>query len=140
MTEYCRRMVNDNESDAPEKYRERRRRRIEIRRVSASQANRPDSKRLRFEESSATATASSSSDEVAETEEESVREPVFGTMSVSGRSRHMEDAISVRTGIFRPEFIRWRPVHFFSVYDGHGGPHVIILINLSKFKIKKKIK
>ncbi|KAK9291631.1 hypothetical protein L1049_019580 [Liquidambar formosana] len=47
------------------------------------------------------------------------RAPVFGLMSVAGRSREMEDAVSVRTN-----FCRRLPAHFFAVYDGHGGPHV----------------
>ena len=50
--------------------------------------------------------------------------PVFGTMSVMGRCREMEDALFVRTNLCRPEISRRRPVHFFGVYDGHGGPHV----------------
>ncbi|PON60002.1 Protein phosphatase 2C [Trema orientale] len=129
MTEYSRRMLNDDESDAQEKCRERRRRRIEMRRVAALssaaaiQANRPEAKRLRLGETAAA--ASGSGDDMAESGEEApVREPVYGTMSVSGRSRHMEDAIHVRTGLCRPEISRRRLVHFFSVYDGHGGPHV----------------
>ncbi|XP_062073345.1 probable protein phosphatase 2C 75 isoform X2 [Humulus lupulus] len=122
MTEYCRRMLNDEENDAPGKCRERRRRRIERRRSAVmSQGNRPDSKRLRFSEPAAT---SSSSEDLESTGEAPIREPVFGTMSISGRSRHMEDAISVRTMLCRPDSCRREPVHFFSVYDGHGGPHV----------------
>lgn len=52
--------------------------------------------------------------------------PVYGVMSVAGRLRDMEDAITVRTDLCRPEINLSRPVHFFGVYDGHGGPHVII--------------
>ena len=52
-------------------------------------------------------------------------EPVFGSMSVSGRSREMEDAISVRTSFCLPGINRRRPLHLFGVYDGHGGYHVI---------------
>ncbi|XP_030444606.2 probable protein phosphatase 2C 75 [Syzygium oleosum] len=48
----------------------------------------------------------------------------YGAVSVCGRSREMEDAISVWTGLCRPELSRWRPVHFFAVFDGHGGHHV----------------
>lgn len=54
-----------------------------------------------------------------------VAEPVFGSMSVSGRSREMEDAVSVRINFFQPEVNRRRPVHLFGVFDGHGGAHVI---------------
>lgn len=94
-----------------------------MRRVAAaSQGTRPETKRLRSTEPAAT----SSGDDVAEPEE---AVPVYGTMSVSGRSRHMEDAIYVRTRLCRPGVSRRRPVHFFSVYDGHGGPHVIETLN-----------
>ncbi|KAL4188688.1 hypothetical protein AMTRI_Chr08g161680 [Amborella trichopoda] len=51
--------------------------------------------------------------------------PVFGMLSVCGRRRDMEDAVSVLPSFFRfgrqipaPEF------HFFGVYDGHGCSHV----------------
>ncbi|XP_042485695.1 probable protein phosphatase 2C 75 [Macadamia integrifolia] len=53
--------------------------------------------------------------------------PVFGSISVSGRCREMEDAISVQPGFCRPEISGRRPLHFFAVYDGHGGSHVAIL-------------
>ncbi|CAL9776360.1 unnamed protein product [Musa acuminata subsp. burmannicoides] len=46
----------------------------------------------------------------------------FGSISLSGRSREMEDAISVRPGFFRAEGSP--PLHFFAVFDGHGGAHV----------------
>lgn len=51
-------------------------------------------------------------------------EPIFGTMSVTGRSREMEDAISTRTSLCSPDLNWRRPVHFFAVFDGHGGRHV----------------
>ncbi|XP_042511888.1 probable protein phosphatase 2C 75 [Macadamia integrifolia] len=50
--------------------------------------------------------------------------PIFGSISVLGRSREMEDAISVHTDFCRPEISDRRPLHFFAVYDGHGGSHV----------------
>lgn len=62
-----------------------------------------------------------------------VAEPVFGTMSVAGRARGMEDTIFARASLCRPEINRRRPVHFFAVYDGHGGPHVISRINFYIF-------
>lgn len=43
--------------------------------------------------------------------------PRHGTMSVCGRRRDMEDAVSIR-----PDFIQNR--HFFGVFDGHGCSHV----------------
>nr|UXG06313.1 ABA-hypersensitive germination 1 [Magnolia sieboldii] len=52
---------------------------------------------------------------------------VFGSMSVSGRSRDMEDAISLRPDFYRPEVFGRRQLHFFAVFDGHGGSHVATL-------------
>ncbi|CAO2177478.1 unnamed protein product [Urochloa humidicola] len=50
----------------------------------------------------------------------------FGWLSVAGRSREMEDAVSLRPG-----FCTWpvdgSPMHFFAVFDGHGGSHVSTL-------------
>ncbi|RCV29342.1 hypothetical protein SETIT_6G005300v2 [Setaria italica] len=49
----------------------------------------------------------------------------FGWLSVAGRSREMEDAVSLRPG-----FCTWidgSPMHFFGVFDGHGGSHVSTL-------------
>ncbi|CAO2186576.1 unnamed protein product [Urochloa humidicola] len=50
----------------------------------------------------------------------------FGWVSVAGRSREMEDAVSLRPG-----FCTWpvdgSPMHFFAVFDGHGGSHVSTL-------------
>lgn len=51
--------------------------------------------------------------------------PRYGVMSVCGRRREMEDAVSVR-----PDFVRRASGsdggshHFFGVYDGHGCSHV----------------
>ncbi|XP_010247858.1 PREDICTED: probable protein phosphatase 2C 75 isoform X2 [Nelumbo nucifera] len=49
--------------------------------------------------------------------------PAFGSISVSGRSREMEDCLYVRVNLCRPEITCGRPLHFFAVYDGHGGSH-----------------
>lgn len=49
--------------------------------------------------------------------------PGFGSVALSGRSREMEDAVSVRPCFFRPAL--GSPFHFFAVFDGHGGSHVI---------------
>ncbi|XP_030948605.1 probable protein phosphatase 2C 75 isoform X2 [Quercus lobata] len=147
-------MLKHEEEDSPEKCRERRRRRIEMRRLAAISAassqpptpsqNRKEnpnwadcssavSKRIRTAENSdlqATAASSSSpssSGDYREASSEPERKPVFGTMSVAGRSREMEDAIAVRTRLCRPEISGRRSVHFFAVFDGHGGPHVAAL-------------
>lgn len=101
-------------------------------RTDSSGCSAEASKRIRTEEKidfSAAASSSSSGDDVGtssppEREGLEAREPVFGTMSVAGRSRQMEDAIAVHTSLHRPEITRRRPVHFFAVFDGHGGPHV----------------
>jgi hypothetical protein len=53
----------------------------------------------------------------------------FGWLSVAGRSREMEDAVSLRPG-----FCTWvdgSPMHFFGVFDGHGGSHVSMYVRLA---------
>ncbi|KAI9160339.1 hypothetical protein LWI28_007248 [Acer negundo] len=50
-------------------------------------------------------------------------EPMIGCISVAGRAREMEDTVSVRTSLCRPDITGQQPVHFLAVYDGHGGPH-----------------
>ncbi|XVE58656.1 hypothetical protein DITRI_Ditri04bG0186200 [Diplodiscus trichospermus] len=117
MTEVYRRMLSDNDDDTPAKCRQRRRRRIEMRRLAAISASGsgvfhnlsqredpaessgcvPEVKRLRIVEAGhlpATDTMCTfSSEEIAKGA--LTKGPVFGTMSISGRSREMEDAISV---------------------------------------------
>lgn len=143
-----RRTMQEEDDDSPAKCRERRRRRIERRRLGPPTAAGPSSsaspasgenpvdvsegKRIR-PEGAPDPTSSSSGDEVeAFPGSPSVGgmatradvTPVYGMMSVAGRSRDMEDAIHVQTNLCRPEFNRRLPVHYFGVYDGHGGTHV----------------
>lgn len=168
MTEIFTRMLSD-EDESPDKCRERRRRRIEMRRLAAVSAagslppmpnqssgqnhahtlpeSSGDTKRIRTAEKSDLPSASSpsSGDDVeasssSKSHEGRAREPVFGTMSVSGRLREMEDAISVRASLCEPEISRGQPVHYFAVFDGHGGPHVHFAHHLLRnyiFKIQK---
>lgn len=142
MTAACCRMPSEDEGDSPAKCRERRRRRIEMRRLATTSSanpspstshhrkenNQTEKKRVRKTDGSATPEISSSSssgeDVKTAVASPSVPQPVFGMMSVSGRSREMEDAVSASTCLLGPENCRRRPVHFFAVYDGHGGPHV----------------
>ncbi|XWS61065.1 hypothetical protein CRYUN_Cryun07bG0093700 [Craigia yunnanensis] len=155
MTEVYKRMLSDDDDDTPDKCRKRRRRRIEMRRLAAisaagsgalqslseredpveSSGCAPEGKRLRMMEAgnllANDTMCTFSSDEVEPTagvpKSASTNGPVFGTMSISGRSREMEDTISVQTSLCRPDINLKRPVHFFAVYDGHGGPHVAAL-------------
>ncbi|URD78128.1 PP2Cc [Musa troglodytarum] len=55
----------------------------------------------------------------------SVPAVAFGSISLAGRSREMEDAVSIQPDFFRPE--RSPSIHFFAVFDGHGGSHVAAL-------------
>ncbi|XP_015069425.1 probable protein phosphatase 2C 75 [Solanum pennellii] len=50
--------------------------------------------------------------------------PLFGAISLIGRRSSMEDAISVWPNLCSPYINQHRPIDFFAVYDGHGGPHV----------------
>lgn len=53
--------------------------------------------------------------------------PRYGMISVCGRRRDMEDAVSIR-----PDFMKApKKHHFFGVFDGHGCSHVRIGSNLS---------
>ncbi|XP_010536514.1 PREDICTED: probable protein phosphatase 2C 75 [Tarenaya hassleriana] len=54
-------------------------------------------------------------------------EPLHGEVSVMGMSRRMEDEISAMTKLCHPDINGGRPVHYFAVYDGHGGTHVSTL-------------
>ncbi|CAD6264232.1 unnamed protein product [Miscanthus lutarioriparius] len=50
----------------------------------------------------------------------------FGSVTMAGRMRIMEDTVSLH-----PNLCTWAadgsPMHFFAVFDGHGGPHVSAL-------------
>lgn len=51
--------------------------------------------------------------------------PRFGTSSVCGRRRDMEDALSTVPAFFRrPAWNSGAGFHFFGVFDGHGCSHV----------------
>jgi protein phosphatase 2C len=52
----------------------------------------------------------------------------FGSLSVAGRSRDMEDTVSLRPGFHA--WVDGSPMHFFGVFDGHGGSHVRTLASL----------
>lgn len=52
--------------------------------------------------------------------------PVVGAVAVAGRQRQMEDAVAIQTNLCSPAINRCRPVHYFGVFDGHGGSHVLI--------------
>ncbi|XP_012090362.1 probable protein phosphatase 2C 75 isoform X2 [Jatropha curcas] len=157
MTNVCKSMLRDKDHDSPAKCRERRRRRIEMRRLASIPASGtpPPSSENHVESSSSSSTSScvangkrirtsemvdlgglnSSVSHGDEVEEQAVETPsgppmdcpAFGTMAVAGRSREMEDAIAVYTSLCKPAINRRGPVHFFAVFDGHGGPHVAAL-------------
>lgn len=63
------------------------------------------------------------------------RPVVFGYVSVAGRLREMEDTVCVKPQFFR--LPNGSYIHFFAVFDGHGGSHVIFL-NFSFFFTNKK--
>lgn len=53
--------------------------------------------------------------------------PEFGCISIQGLAESMDDVVSVKEEFFRPDIVGGRTLHFFSVYDGHGGSHVVPL-------------
>ncbi|NP_001312664.1 protein phosphatase 2C 37-like [Nicotiana tabacum] len=50
--------------------------------------------------------------------------PKFGTTSVCGRRRDMEDAVAVHPSFCKEENENSNSLHFYGVYDGHGCSHV----------------
>ncbi|EEF51485.1 probable protein phosphatase 2C 75 [Ricinus communis] len=124
MTDVCRRMLSDDDDDSPAKCRERRRRRIEMRRLSSLPVSGTPSPASKSQVESSNSVANEKQIKIVDGVE---NEPTFGTMSVAGRSSDMEDAVAVRISLCKPDINNRRPVHYFAVYDGHGGSHVAAL-------------
>lgn len=134
-------MVSDEHNDhySAEKCRERRRRRMAMRRMAAAGASGSSAVRGEEKHNRTTVKTTTGDDPVSVGTKnttaimslisimEPTPPPVYGTMSVIGRQREMEDEVSVRTSLCRPEVNGFRPVHFFGVFDGHGGRHVICI-------------
>ncbi|KFK26785.1 hypothetical protein AALP_AA8G293100 [Arabis alpina] len=146
MTEIYRTVSTGRRDDvSPSKCRERRRRRIEMRRQAAvfcdpsSSKNRDRTEKEVYSSSfnpirkhqrrigGFFASPSSKSEMEVAKVEVTEDEPMYGIVSVMGRSRKMEDMVTVKPNFCRPEVNRKRPVHFFAVYDGHGGSQVSTL-------------
>ncbi|PIM97807.1 Serine/threonine protein phosphatase [Handroanthus impetiginosus] len=64
--------------------------------------------------------------------------PVIGAVAVAGRQREMEDAVSIHARLCTPAINRCLPVHYFGVYDGHGGPHFAIMCKTKMHAILKE--
>lgn len=135
-------MPIDEDVDSPHKCRERRRRRIEMRRSLATvspvaETDNWESRNLatadleneNSDPSPSPSPLPSSSAAITRliSDEETPLSPVYGLMTVIGRAREMEDEITVKMNLCRPEINGFRPVHFFAVFDGHGGHHVSAL-------------
>ena len=53
--------------------------------------------------------------------------PIFGSISIHGLADRMEDTVVVQENFCdQPDIAGGKPLHFFAVYDGHGGSHVIL--------------
>lgn len=53
--------------------------------------------------------------------------PIFGSISIQGLADKMEDTVLVQENFCdQPDIAGGKPLHFFAVYDGHGGSHVIL--------------
>ncbi|KAL8236754.1 hypothetical protein R6Q59_017835 [Mikania micrantha] len=50
--------------------------------------------------------------------------PRFGVASVCGRRREMEDAVAIHPSFIDRDDNQASSMHYFGVYDGHGGSHV----------------
>uniref|UniRef100_M1DLW0 protein-serine/threonine phosphatase n=1 Tax=Solanum tuberosum TaxID=4113 RepID=M1DLW0_SOLTU len=53
--------------------------------------------------------------------------PAVGSKSVKGMRPSMEDEVSIHPNLCSPLINGGRPLHFYAVYDGHGGPQVSAL-------------
>lgn len=51
--------------------------------------------------------------------------PKYGSTSVCGRRRDMEDAVSIHPSFYGQDRRTGSRLHFFGVFDGHGCSHVI---------------
>ncbi|KAL3613780.1 hypothetical protein CASFOL_041854 [Castilleja foliolosa] len=65
-------------------------------------------------------------------------EPVIGAIAVSGRMRYMEDEICIQTKLCSPAINGFYPVHYFGVFDGHGGAHFSNTCKLRMHQILKE--
>ncbi|KAL4557145.1 hypothetical protein LXL04_035317 [Taraxacum kok-saghyz] len=117
----------DEDADSPVKCRERRRRRIEMRRRLSSVSAVAGTDNFGGPKLAAAAELENENAEPSIRNEETPESLLYGSMSVVGRAREMEDEISVQMNLCRPEINGYRPVHFFGVFDGHGGHHVSAL-------------
>lgn len=128
-------MPVDEDIDTPVKCRERRRRRIEMRRRLASVSavagadnwEPPKLAVAELENENTEPSSTAATVSFISKNEPPELLPFYGSMSVVGRAREMEDEISVQMNLCRPEINGYRPVHFFGVFDGHGGHHVSAL-------------
>lgn len=131
-------MVSDEDEDSLDKCRERRQRRMAMRRLAAGAPGlsviatediTTEDERQKYCAAQTTTDIPTTSISAAAIMSlisimETPPPPLHGIMSVVGRQREMEDEVSVRTNLCRPEINGFRPVHFFGVFDGHGGCHV----------------
>ncbi|KAJ0099263.1 hypothetical protein Patl1_20011 [Pistacia atlantica] len=131
---------DDSDSDTPEKCRKRRRRRIEMRRMRtfSAQLSLPQSQ-PQFQPSTPRQTPPQNPHFLTKLQLQPPKMglltpslvenpmPDFGCISIQGLSQTMDDAWFVKENFCRPDIFGGNPLHFFSIYDGHGGSHVSML-------------
>ncbi|OMO98014.1 phosphatase 2C (PP2C)-like protein [Corchorus olitorius] len=149
-------LSDDSENETPEKCRDRRRRRIQMRRLKYASAHvqqlqsRPNESQYLITnyvtstihryaslpkqvDSSWTPLISA---RAATKKEVGVNPmPINGWISIQGFSDSMDDRVVVKEGFCRSDVFGGYPLHFFAVYDGHGGPHVSSLCKQMMHKI-----
>ncbi|OMO85928.1 phosphatase 2C (PP2C)-like protein [Corchorus capsularis] len=127
-------LSDDSENETPEKCRERRRRRIQLRRLKYVTSTIHRYASLLRKTSNET-WAPLITTRAATTEMGVNPMPVNGWISIQGFSDSMDDRVVVKEEFCRSDVFGGYPLHFFAVYDGHGGPHVSSLCKQMMHKI-----
>ncbi|XP_057951167.1 probable protein phosphatase 2C 75 isoform X2 [Malania oleifera] len=136
---------DDSESDSPGKCRERRRRRIEKRRLKSGVLRLLGPPQSPNREESGSDNSDpfgdkklmSCSEEVGGSGESPLAlepralgsnpMPVYGSILIPGQPGGAGDTVMVKPDFCRTGILDRQPLHFFAVCDGHGGPHVSAL-------------
>lgn len=144
-------LSEDSENKTPEKCRERRRRRIQMRRMKSAYTASSSSSSSSLELPKVKTNYAPSRSSLLKVKRRTVGDktaavalpvlevdsswtdvnpinpmPVNGWISIQGFSDTMDDRLFVKEDFCRSDLFAGNPSHFFAVYDGHGGSHVLL--------------